>query len=203
MPSGGMIASLLLTVLPEGLRALGETNLRLLVYGTMVLFVLWFLPEGIGSVIERCLKPIGERQIRASLLTNCRTRRISPGRTPEATEEPLRPWRSLPGQSRVVRRCNLLSAAAPMLEIRALSKHFGGVHALDSVTLTGLAGEVHGLVGPNGAGKSTLIGCITGLLGIDGGEIVFRGTGSIGRRPTCARDWGWRARFRRSDWPSR
>ena len=53
--SGGMVASLLLTVLPEGLRALGETNLRLLVYGTMVLFVLWFLPEGIGSVIERCL----------------------------------------------------------------------------------------------------------------------------------------------------
>jgi branched-chain amino acid transport system permease protein len=56
---GGMIASLLLTVLPEGLRALGETNLRLLVYGTMVLFVLWFLPEGIGSVIERYLRPRG------------------------------------------------------------------------------------------------------------------------------------------------
>jgi branched-chain amino acid transport system permease protein len=55
--SGGMIASLLLTVVPEGLRALGETNLRLLVYGTMVLFVLWFLPDGIGSVIERCLTP--------------------------------------------------------------------------------------------------------------------------------------------------
>ena len=34
---------------------------------------------------------------------------------------------------------------------------------------------MHGLVGPNGAGKSTLIGCITGLLGIDGGEIVFQG----------------------------
>ena len=50
--TGGMVASLLLTLLPELLRALGETNLRLLVYGTMVLFVLWFLPEGIGSVIE-------------------------------------------------------------------------------------------------------------------------------------------------------
>jgi branched-chain amino acid transport system permease protein len=54
---GGMIASLLLTVVPEGLRALGETNLRLLVYGIMVLFVLWFLPEGIGSVIERYVTP--------------------------------------------------------------------------------------------------------------------------------------------------
>ena len=68
-----------------------------------------------------------------------------------------------------------VTAAAPMLDVRGLSKHFGGVQALDSVTLAGLAGEVHGLVGPNGAGKSTLIGCITGLLGIDGGEIVFQG----------------------------
>jgi branched-chain amino acid transport system ATP-binding protein len=68
-----------------------------------------------------------------------------------------------------------MSLARPMLELRSLSKHFGGVHALDSMTLTGLAGEVHGLVGPNGAGKSTLIGCITGLLSIDEGEIFFQG----------------------------
>ena len=68
-----------------------------------------------------------------------------------------------------------MSDARPMLELRSLSKHFGGVHALDSITLTGLAGEIHGLVGPNGAGKSTLIGCITGLLSIDDGEILFQG----------------------------
>ena len=65
--SGGMVASLLLTVLPEGLRALGETNLRLLVYGTMVLFVLWFLPEGIGSVIERWLTPRRRRRADSSV----------------------------------------------------------------------------------------------------------------------------------------
>jgi len=46
-------ASLLLTMIPEGLRALGEDNYRLLVYGTMVLLVLWFLPAGIGGLIER------------------------------------------------------------------------------------------------------------------------------------------------------
>jgi ABC-type branched-subunit amino acid transport system permease subunit len=40
-------------MISEGLRALGEDNFRLLVYGTMVLFVLWFLPSGIGGLIER------------------------------------------------------------------------------------------------------------------------------------------------------
>jgi branched-chain amino acid transport system permease protein len=52
-PLGGLIACLLLTTIPEGLHALGEGNLRLLVYGTMVLFVLWFLPSGIGGLIDR------------------------------------------------------------------------------------------------------------------------------------------------------
>jgi branched-chain amino acid transport system permease protein len=51
--TGGMIAALLLTLVPELLRTLGETNVRLLVYGTMVLFVLWFLPNGIGGLIDR------------------------------------------------------------------------------------------------------------------------------------------------------
>jgi branched-chain amino acid transport system permease protein len=51
--AGGLAAALVLTIVPEGLRLLGETNLRLLVYGAMVLFVLWFLPRGIGGLLER------------------------------------------------------------------------------------------------------------------------------------------------------
>jgi branched-chain amino acid transport system permease protein len=53
--TGGFIASLFLTAVPELLRSLGETNLRLLVYGVMVLFVLWFVPGGIGGLIERVI----------------------------------------------------------------------------------------------------------------------------------------------------
>jgi ABC-type branched-subunit amino acid transport system ATPase component len=63
----------------------------------------------------------------------------------------------------------------PILEIKSVSKGFGGVKALQGVDLIGLPGEVHGLIGPNGAGKSTLIGCITGVNTIDDGEILFRG----------------------------
>ncbi len=50
--AGGWIAALVLTGLPEVLRGLGETNVRLLVYGSTVLAVLWFIPKGIGGILE-------------------------------------------------------------------------------------------------------------------------------------------------------
>ncbi len=53
--TGGFIAALFLTAVPELLRSLGETNFRLLVYGTMVLFVLWFVPGGIGGLIDQLI----------------------------------------------------------------------------------------------------------------------------------------------------
>ena len=56
-----------------------------------------------------------------------------------------------------------------MLELRNVSKRFGGVVATDDVTLEVKRGEVHALIGPNGAGKTTLIGQISGSLGSDAG----------------------------------
>jgi len=62
-----------------------------------------------------------------------------------------------------------------LLEIRHLSKHFGGVMALQDVSLTVDDGEIVGLVGDNGAGKSTLIKIISGVLHPDGGSIRVGG----------------------------
>ena len=60
-----------------------------------------------------------------------------------------------------------------MLQLRDVSKRFGGVVATDKVTLDVAPGEVHALIGPNGAGKTTLIGQISGSLGVDSGTIRF------------------------------
>ncbi len=63
-----------------------------------------------------------------------------------------------------------------MLELKNVSKRFGGIVATDDVTLDVRRGEMHALIGPNGAGKTTLIGQISGNLGSDSGAIVFEGT---------------------------
>jgi len=62
-----------------------------------------------------------------------------------------------------------------ILEMKNISKHFGGVHALDDVSLTLRRGEVHALVGENGAGKSTLMKILIGLYPPDRGEIILNG----------------------------
>jgi branched-chain amino acid transport system ATP-binding protein len=60
-----------------------------------------------------------------------------------------------------------------MLELREVSKRFGGVVATDEVALEVAQGEVHALIGPNGAGKTTLIGQISGSLTTERGAIRF------------------------------
>ncbi len=61
----------------------------------------------------------------------------------------------------------------PSLRIEAVAKHFGGLRALDDVTMTVPAGEITGLIGPNGAGKSTLVNLIGGLLSLTKGKIFL------------------------------
>ena len=62
---------------------------------------------------------------------------------------------------------------APLLQIKQVSKHFGGFTALSGVSLDIARGERFGLIGPNGSGKTTLINCISGSLRNDAGSIRF------------------------------
>jgi len=62
----------------------------------------------------------------------------------------------------------------PILAARGLSKHFGGVSAIDGVSLAIAPDEACALIGPNGAGKTTLVGLLTGMLRPDDGNIYFQ-----------------------------
>jgi len=63
----------------------------------------------------------------------------------------------------------------PLLEVQHVSKHFGGVAALDDCSLSLRKGDVTGLIGPNGAGKTTLLNVISGLVKCDTGQVHFNG----------------------------
>jgi len=69
-----------------------------------------------------------------------------------------------------------IPAPGPLLEVQALCRHFGGVRAVDGVTLAVRAGTVHGLIGPNGSGKSTLVNVVSGLYPPTSGRILLGGS---------------------------
>jgi branched-chain amino acid transport system ATP-binding protein len=73
-----------------------------------------------------------------------------------------------------------------LLEVRDLAVHFGGISALEDVSLDVGAGESVGLVGPNGAGKTTLFNCLLGLLRPNAGTVTFDER-DLGRLPTYRR----------------
>ena len=75
---------------------------------------------------------------------------------------------------------------ATVLDLQGLTKHFGGVRAVDGIDLAVARGEIVGLIGPNGSGKSTIVNLICGLLPPTAGRVVFNGA-DISRLPPHAR----------------
>jgi branched-chain amino acid transport system permease protein len=117
--------------------------------GAILVVVILFLPEGIlGQFLKR-------RPAKAQ---------AQPEAPPAATapEVPTASVRPHP-------------TAAPLLEVRGLSKAFKGVQALDGVDLQVRQGEILGLLGPNGSGKSTFINVVSGHYPLSAGRIVFAG----------------------------
>jgi len=71
----------------------------------------------------------------------------------------------------------------PILVVDRVVKRFGGVTAINGVSLSLKAGHIYGLIGPNGSGKTTLFNCITGVERIDKGQICFKGRRLDGLKP--------------------
>ena len=72
----------------------------------------------------------------------------------------------------------------PLLEVAGVSKHFGGLYALNALDFHVDEGEIVSVIGPNGAGKSTVFNVITGLYTPDAGDVRFRGESLLGRLPS-------------------
>lgn len=125
----------------------------LIAYGAILLLMIVLAPDGLMGAVERIWH------------------RYAPPPEP-----------ALPSPVPVV-RMRPRSSATPLLAVRTVSKNFGGVKALDRVSLEIRRGEIVGLIGPNGSGKTTLVNAITGLYGIDAGEIRFGGGRCDGQPP--------------------
>jgi branched-chain amino acid transport system ATP-binding protein len=76
-----------------------------------------------------------------------------------------------------------VSTREAMLDLRGVSKAFGGLAVISDLDLVVGAGEIVSVIGPNGAGKTTLFNLITGIIQPDAGEIVFDGANVVGKAP--------------------
>jgi branched-chain amino acid transport system ATP-binding protein len=73
-----------------------------------------------------------------------------------------------------------MDTGAPVLELKHLSKSFGGLHAVRGVDLQVFSGDRRAIIGPNGAGKTTLFNVITGILPASAGQVLLFGTDITG-----------------------
>jgi branched-chain amino acid transport system permease protein len=144
---GAMIGTILLILLPEWLRFLKEFYLA--VYGLAVILIMIFMPRGIwGFIADRLPRP------KAPALPPGVTLHLSGNRQQAGA---------------------VAAASSPLLEVKALSKHFGGLRAVDGVDFAVAPGTIHALIGPNGSGKTTTLNLLSGLYRPTAGHILLAG----------------------------
>jgi len=139
----------------------------------------WFF-FGLGLVLVMLLRPEGlagrrVRPVAVSVDEADDPRVLEPAPAPSVDAIPR--WL----RERVPRA----ALSAPILDVRGVTKWFGGVIALNDVDLLVPQGAIIGLIGPNGAGKTTFFNLVTGLIRPDGGRITFEGAGLAGLRPNA------------------
>ncbi|MGC5019186.1 ABC transporter permease subunit [Micromonospora sp. DT47] len=166
---GAVIGAFSVELLDEGLRSLIPTlvpgavgEVQLIGFGVVLTAVILFVPGGIHEVWRRLL---------------ARLRRPAP-----ATGEPAAA-EAEPDGSPLLAREGRPVAGEPLLEVRDLTRRFGGVTAVSGVSFDVRAGEIFGLIGPNGAGKTTCFNMISGVLAPSAGSVRLGNTRIDGRKP--------------------
>jgi branched-chain amino acid transport system permease protein len=144
-PSGALVGTALLIVLPETLRFLKSVpGLYLAIYGLAVILIIRFMPNGVWGFVQ-------------SLLQRFVAAKPAAGAGANLTLAPTS------------------SGAPLVLEVAGLAKHFGGLKAVDGISFTIERGAVHALIGPNGSGKTTTLNVLSGIYAATAGRIMLDG----------------------------
>lgn len=156
---GPLIGAVTLVPLTEALRAqLGHVlpGIQGVIYGLTIMLVIVLAPEGVYWKLRDLLPA---------------RRRAAPAPAPHVAAEPARPAAAR------------LESAGPILQVRGLSKSFGGLKANQDVSFDVRRGEILGIIGPNGAGKTTLFNVLNGILPPTAGDVTLAGEPARGLRP--------------------
>jgi len=166
---GSLVGTVALVVAPEALRFLKIPDaiaapFRQILYGLLLVLFVRFRPQGL----------IGEHSAPPRRVEAEGSQRKAVGSP--ASELGLR-WK--PGGARASGH----GREEALLSLRGVSKSFGGIRALDNLSLTLLEGRITGLIGPNGAGKTTAFNLITGFVEPEAGSILYQGRDLRGLKP--------------------
>ena len=169
---GAVIGAVVLVPLSEFLHArLGNLipGIQGVVYGLAIVVVILIAPEGIFWKVKDLLRK-RQHAPGVSLAADQQVELDQP------VAQPVSPERVGRKKSEVV-----------VLEAKNLSKAFGGLKAVQNVSLNVRQGEVLGIIGPNGAGKTTFFNLLNGFIRPDSGEIILNGKNIVGKLPyqTC------------------
>jgi branched-chain amino acid transport system permease protein len=163
---GTFLAALVVTALPEALRDLQMVYMA--VFGLGVVIILLLAPRGLGILADWVLAPFLPGYRDGPPVAVEQTTGISLERNGEA-----------PGPATT--RAVPVPAESSLLKVRNVTKHFGGVAALNDVSFDVREGEILGLIGPNGSGKSTMINVCSGIVQASAGQIELGGSVVSGR----------------------
>ncbi|CAN5798166.1 branched-chain amino acid ABC transporter ATP-binding protein/permease [soil metagenome] len=152
------------------------TDWRLSIFGVITLFVVYYLQDGIVGFVRNAfnLKP---RDIRLAASTTAGELGTNPSAAATGAAAAIT---AVEGGAAGSTAAN--AAASPvLLRTENVLMQFGGLKALNNVSLDIRRGAIHGLIGPNGSGKSTMMNVLTGIYTPSAGKIEFEGRSLVGR----------------------